>query len=237
MASVSHKRALSISAQSTPRHASALLSESGKDCSPHFSTRSRPGSHGSMERLRCAKAVEDTTAQRGGRVAAPEPPAAFRQLGGSSWPWAAVSEAVLDQGLLVHVTPRGNEPARSAEPYTARSRWDPSADIVHIRHPWEAREALTRQCHVLLVNHTGHVSICQFSKRREARPVALNNVMMVVCGSEGQKGWSALEERPPSPFLPASATDPFCLQPHSSSPRDPSRPLYKPGPVAFHINQ
>lgn len=237
MASISHKRALSISAQSTPRHASALISESGKDCSPHFSTRGRPGSHGSMERLRCAKAVEEMTIQWGGQLAAPEPPASFQQLGGSSCPWAAGSKAVLDQGLLVHVMPRGNEPARSAEPYTARSRWDPAADTAHIHHPWEARKALARQCHVLLVNHIGRISICQFSKRWEAHPVALNNVMMVACGSEGQKSWSALEQGPPSPFLPASATDPFCLQSYSSSPQDPSGPFHKPGPVTFHINQ
>lgn len=111
-------------------------------------------------------------------------PAARRQL----LPQAASSEAVLDRGLLVHVMPRGNEPARSAEPYTARSQWDPAADTAHIHHPWEAREALTRQCHVQLVNHRGHFSICQFSKRWEVHPVAFNNILMVICGSEGQKG-------------------------------------------------
>lgn len=80
MASVSHKRALSISAQSTPRHAFALISESGKDCSPHLGTHSRPGSHGSMERLRCAKAVEDTTHS----TVASLPVQSHPQLSGSS---------------------------------------------------------------------------------------------------------------------------------------------------------
>lgn len=38
------------------------------------------------------------------------------QLSGSSGAAPAGSGAVLDQGLLLHVTPRGNEPARAAEP-------------------------------------------------------------------------------------------------------------------------
>lgn len=112
-------------------------------------------------------------------------------------------------------------------------QWGPAADTACVRHPWEAREALMRQCHV---NHTGHFSFHQFSKTWEVHVVAVNNIMMVLCGSEGQKGWSALEQGLPSPFLPASATDSFCLQSHSLSPWDPSRPLHKPGPETFHIN-
>jgi len=132
-----------------------------------------------MERPRCAKAVEDMTVQWGGQLAVPQPPTASRQLGGRSCP--------------------GNKAARSAEPYTARSRWDPAAGTAQCTSiTGEAREALTRQCHVLPVNHTGHFSIRQFSKRWEAHPVALSNkcantIMTVLCASEGQKGWSALE--------------------------------------------
>lgn len=190
MASISHKRALSTSTERTPRHAPALISEPGEESSPHFSTGGRPGSPGSVERLRHAKAVEDTTAQRGGQLAAPEPPAAFRQLGGSSSPWAAGSQAVLGQGLLIHVTPRGNKPARSAEPYAARR--DGQTQRTSIT-PGKLGGTLVRQCHVLPMNHKGHFPICQLFKRWEVHPVALSNVVMVVRGSEGQKGWSALE--------------------------------------------
>lgn len=64
--------------------------------------------------------MEDTTARQGGRVAAPEPPAALRQLGGSS-SLGAGSEAGLGQGLLVRTMTRGKQPVRSAELATGPS--------------------------------------------------------------------------------------------------------------------
>lgn len=197
----------------------------------------RQGSLGSMEKLRHAKAVEDMTSQWGGQLATLEPPAAFRHLRGSFCPWAANSKAVLDwglldQGLLIHIMPRGHEPARSSEPDTARSQWDPAADTVHTLHPWEDREVLTRQCHVLWVNHTGHFFICKFSKRQEVYPVALNNVMMVVCVSEGQKGPGVKNSKS---FFSLALLLIHCALKHSSSPRDLSGPLHKPSPV-ININ-
>lgn len=158
---------------------------------PPYSTRARPGSHGSVERLRCAKAVEDTAA----RGVTCSFPAARRQLLPAArlcWIRDCCSSA-------------RQEEMRAPEP-ALPGRGGIQLQTQHIRHPWEAREASIRQCHVLLVSHAGHFSFCQFSRTWEEHPVALNNVKVVV-GSEGLKDWSALGK---GPFHPASAADPLC---------------------------
>lgn len=197
MASVCIKT-LSIFPQSNPRHTSAVISESRKGYSPPYSTVAgqapcRGWAVPKLWRTRLHSRVDSLLLR------------SHLQLSGSSEAAPAGNEAVLHQGLLVHILPREKSQGGLLSP-TLPGRGGIQLQTQHIHHTWEAGEASIRQCHVLLVSHAEHCSFCQFSNTWETHSEALNNVKIVV-GSRGQRGGSALGKEP---FHPASSADPLC---------------------------